>query len=81
MPLQAVCYTKVAGYTGLGEIAPSMDEMNKFIDEKVLKNTLEEIILKNGQFQSALSLYSDRTHLYFQPTGKFIMMVLRETLA
>ena len=58
---QAVCYKKVAEYTGLGENAPSMDEMNKFIDEKVLKKTVEEIILNNGQFQPALSLY--RTHL------------------
>ena len=38
-----------------------------------------ETILKNGQ--RALNLYSDRTHLYFQPSGKFIMVVLGEMSA
>ena len=48
-----------------------MEEMNKLIEEKVIRKTLEEIILKNGQ--PALTLYGDHTHLYIQPSGKFII--------
>merc|ERR1719455_11363 len=51
--------------------APSMEEMNKQIEEKVIKKTLEEITLKNGK--PALSLYGDHTHLYINPSGKFII--------
>merc|ERR1711907_803197 len=51
--------------------APSMEEMNKLIVEKVVKETLKEITLKNGQ--SALTLYGDHTHLYINPSGKIII--------
>merc|ERR1712065_86689 len=47
-PLKAVRSKEVAGYSGPEETAPSMDEMNKLIEEKVIRKTLEEIILKNG---------------------------------
>jgi len=70
-PLKAVRSKEVAGYSGPEETAPSMEEMNKLIEEKVIRKTLEEIILKNGQ--PALTLYDDSTHLYIQPSGKFII--------
>merc|ERR1719392_124691 len=71
-PLKAVRSKEVAGYSGPEETAPSMEEMNKLIEEKVIRKTLEEIILKNGQ--PALTLYDTATtHLYIQPSGKFII--------
>jgi len=71
-PLKAVRSKEVAGYSGPEETAPSMDEMNKLIEEKVIRKTLEEIILKNGQ--PALTLYDTNTvHLYINPSGKFII--------
>merc|ERR1712135_62100 len=48
-PLKAVRSKEVAGHSGPEETAPSMEEMNKLIEEKVIRKTLEEIILKNGQ--------------------------------
>jgi S-adenosylmethionine synthetase len=45
--------------------------MNKDIEEKVIKRTLQEIKLKNGQ--PALSLYGSHTHLHINPSGKFII--------
>merc|ERR1719207_404105 len=51
--------------------APSMEEMNKLIEEKVVRRTLSEIKLKNGQ--PALTLYGDHTHNYINPSGKFII--------
>merc|ERR1712230_349424 len=39
--------------------------------EKVVKKTLSDIILKNGQ--PAVSLYGDHTHLHINPSGKFII--------
>merc|ERR1711976_1150298 len=41
------------------------------IEEKVIKKTLEEIILKNGK--PALTLYGSHTHLHINPSGKFII--------
>jgi len=71
-PLKAVRSKEVAGYSGPEETAPSMDEMNKLIEEKVIRKTLEEIILKNGQ--PAVTLYDTNTvHLYINPSGKFII--------
>merc|ERR1712227_1006392 len=71
-PLKAVRSKEVAGYSGPEETAPSMEEMNKLIEEKVIRKTLEEIILKNGQ--PALTLYdTTTTHLYIQPSGKFVI--------
>ena len=58
--LKCVHSTEVAGYLGPGEIAPYMNEVHKFIEEKVIAG--EEIILMNGL--PATNLYSDRTHLY-----------------
>jgi S-adenosylmethionine synthetase len=70
-PSKATRCKEVAGYTGPDATAPSMEEMNKLIVEKVIKKTLEEIKLKNGK--PAISLYGDFTHLHINPTGKFII--------
>merc|ERR1712019_198292 len=48
-PSKATRKKEVAGYSGADETAPSMEQMNKLIIEKVVKKTLEEITLKNGQ--------------------------------
>merc|ERR1711988_508764 len=47
-PLKAVRSKEVAGYTGADETAPSMEDINKAIVEKVVKRTLADITLKNG---------------------------------
>merc|ERR1712084_186147 len=71
-PSKATRCKEVAGYTGPDATAPSMEEMNKLIVEKVVKATLQEIKLKNGD--AALTLFSDdKTHLYINPSGKFII--------
>merc|ERR1712225_204676 len=71
-PSKATRRKEVAGYTGTDATAPSMDEMNKLIVEKVVKKTLEEIKLKNGQ--PAISLYDEKTtHQHINPSGKFII--------
>merc|ERR1712093_787241 len=62
---------EVEGYTGPEMTAPSMADMNKAIEEKVIRATLSEIKLKNGN--PALSLYGAHTHNYINPTGKFII--------
>merc|ERR1711981_977683 len=56
-PLKATRKKEVAGYTGPDMTAPSMEEMNKLIVEEVVKKTLKEIKLKNGD--AAISLYGD----------------------
>merc|ERR1712146_208582 len=71
-PLKATRKKEVAGYTGADETAPSMEDMNKEIVEKVVKRTLASITLKNGQ--KATTLFSEKdTHLYINPSGKFII--------
>jgi S-adenosylmethionine synthetase len=70
-PLKATRCKECAGYTGADETAPSMADMNKLITEEVIKKTLQEITLKNGE--SALTLYGDHTHLHINPSGKFII--------
>jgi len=71
-PLKATRCKEVAGYTGPDATAPSMEEMNKLILEKVVKATLQEIKLKNGS--TAMTLFSDdSTHLHINPSGKFII--------
>jgi len=70
-PLKAVRSKECAGYTGLEMTAPSMEEMNRLIVEEVIKETLKEITLKNGQ--PALTLFGDHTHLHINPSGKFII--------
>merc|ERR1712025_626651 len=47
-PLKAVRTRECAGYTGPDMTAPSMEDMDKEIEEKVIKRTLQEIKLKNG---------------------------------
>jgi len=70
-PGKAVRTKEVEGYSGEEMTAPSMDEMNKLIEEKVIRATLSEIMLKNGK--PAISLYGEHTHNYINPTGKFII--------
>merc|ERR1712106_667315 len=70
-PLKAIRSKECTGYTGTEMTAPSMEDMNKAIVEDVVKATLKEIVLKNGQ--SALTLFGDHTHLHINPSGKFII--------
>merc|ERR1712076_211332 len=70
-PLKATRKKEVAGYTGEDSTAPSMEDMNKLIVEEVVKKTLEENKLKNGN--SAITLFGDHTHLHINPSGKFII--------
>merc|ERR1712190_137623 len=70
-PLKATRSKEVVGYKGPDATAPSMEKMNELIVEEVVKKTLQEIILKNGK--PALSLFGDHTHLYNNPSGKFII--------
>merc|ERR1711998_394695 len=56
-PEKAVRTKECAGYSGEEMTAPSMADMNKLIEEKVIRATLSEIKLKNGE--PALSLYGD----------------------
>merc|ERR1711992_289204 len=70
-PLKATRCKEVAGYKGPDATAPSMDEMNKLIVEEVVKKTLSEIKLKSGA--AAITLFGDHTHLYINPSGKFII--------
>merc|ERR1712147_158933 len=70
-PSKATRSKECAGYAGPEMTAPSMEEMNKLIVEKVIKTTLSEIKLKNGN--PAISLYGDFTHLHINPSGKFII--------
>ena len=77
-PLKAVRTNEMEGYTGQEASAPSMKEMNKLIEEKVVRRTLSESKLKDGA--PALSLYGAHTHNYINPSGKFIIGVLRAML-
>merc|ERR1711915_976904 len=70
-PSKAVRTKECAGYSGKEMTAPSMEEMNKLIVEEVVKKTLSEIKLKNGK--PAISLFGDFTHMYINPSGKFII--------
>jgi len=70
-PLKATRVKEVAGYKGPDATAPSMEEMNKLIEEKVIRTTLSEIKLKSGK--PALTLYGAHTHLHINPSGKFII--------
>merc|ERR1711874_110155 len=70
-PSKATRCKEVAGYTGPDAVAPSMEDMNKLIVEEVVKKTLQEIKLKNGE--PAITLFGDHTHLYINPSGKFII--------
>merc|ERR1711934_248553 len=70
-PSKATRCKECAGYKGPEMTAPSMEEMNKQIVEHVVKETLKEIKLKNGD--AAITLYGDHTHLHINPSGKFII--------
>merc|ERR1712167_186797 len=68
---KAVRSKECAGYSGPEMTAPSMDDMNKALEEHVIRATLASIKLKNGA--PALSLYGAHTHNYINPSGKFII--------
>jgi S-adenosylmethionine synthetase len=70
-PLKAIRSKECAGYTGPEMTAPSMEEMNKLIVEEVVKKTLRDIKLKSGQ--PAITLFGDHTHMWINPSGKFII--------
>merc|ERR1712124_174361 len=70
-PSKAVRTKECAGYSGPEMTAPSMEDMNKALEEHVIRATLAEIKLKNGA--PALSLYGAHTHLHLNPSGKFII--------
>merc|ERR1711970_1081813 len=70
-PGKALRSKECEGYKGPEMTAPSMEDMNKAIVEDVVKETLKEITLKNGE--PALTLFGDHTHLHINPTGKFII--------
>merc|ERR1711971_474610 len=70
-PSKAVRTKECAGYTGPEMTAPRMEEMNKLIVEEVVKKTLRDIKLKNGD--AAITLFGDHTHLHINPSGKFII--------
>merc|ERR1712004_18416 len=71
-PLKATRCKEVAGYTGPDATAPSMEDMNKQIVEKVVKATLSSITLKNGE--TAMTLFSEKdTQIIINPSGKFII--------
>ena len=48
-PSKATSCKEVAGYTGIDEVAPSMNEMNDPIVEKVVKRTLAGIKVERWQ--------------------------------
>merc|ERR1711972_1248991 len=50
-PSKATRSKECAGYSGPEMTAPSMEEMNELIVEEVVKETLKEITLKNGEPQ------------------------------
>merc|ERR1711991_454403 len=70
-PGKAVRSKECAGYSGPEMTAPSMEDMNKALEEHVIRATLASIILKNGQ--PALTLYGEHTYLHLNPSGKFII--------
>merc|ERR1711953_342847 len=70
-PGKAVRSKECEGYSGPEMTAPSMEDMNKALEEKVIRATLASIKLKNGA--PALSLYGEHTHLHLNPSGKFII--------
>merc|ERR1711898_80416 len=70
-PSKAVRSKECEGYSGPEMTAPSMEDMNKALEEHVIKKTLSEIILKNGK--PALTLYGAHTNMHINPSGKFII--------
>ena len=48
-----------------------MEEINKLILEHVIKENFKEIKLKNDE--TAWTLFGEHTHLYTNPSGKFII--------
>merc|ERR1739845_299996 len=70
-PLKALRSKECEGYKGPEMTAPSMEDMNKALEEHVIRATLASINLKNGA--PALTLFGDHTHLHINPSGKFII--------
>merc|ERR1711990_1340221 len=70
-PGKAVRSKECDGYSGPEMTAPSMEDMNRALEEHVIRATLASINLKNGA--PALSLYGEHTHLHLNLSGKFII--------
>ena len=66
----------VTGYSNPEETVPSMMAMSWQIEVKFIKETLEEIIIKNGK--PTLNLHEDHKRLNFKQLMKHIMEGLRE---
>merc|ERR1712224_273536 len=64
-PCKALRSKECDGYKGPEMTAPTMEMMNKHIEQDVIVKCLEEIKLKNGK--AAVSLYGDHTHLHINP--------------
>jgi len=59
-------------YKGKEQVAPSMEDMNELIHDKVIVETLKSIKLKSGK--DATSIYDRSTcNLHINPSGKFII--------
>ena len=65
---------EVAEYMGPGDDAPGMEEVDKLIEEKVIRG--REFILKHGLTE--LTLYSDRSHLYSQSSEKCWLLWMKD---
>lgn len=71
-PLKGKKSVEIKGYTGEEESAPSMEEMNEQIIQKVIIGALQEITLKNGQ--PATTIFDrNECHLHINPSGRFII--------
>ena len=64
----------VAEHMGPGEDAPGMEEVDKLIEEKVIRG--REFILKHGLTE--LTLYSDRSHLYSRSSERCWLLWMKD---
>ena len=65
---------RFAEYVGPGEDALGMEEVDKLVEEKVIRG--REFILKHGLTE--LTLYSDRTHLYSQSSERCWLIWMKD---
>merc|ERR1719329_1053380 len=56
-----------AGYTGADETAPSMEQMNKLIEEKVIRRTLSEMLASLAE-KSSSTLMEAGAHMAAVPS-------------
>merc|ERR1712071_136838 len=70
-PGKALRSKECDGYSGPEMTAPSMEDMNKALEEHVIRATLASIKLKNGA--PALTLFGDNTIYHLNPSGRFVI--------